>query len=237
MLGAKEKKDGDQVILSNGVPSFSSVEVGKDITVNFTEFTISGSDAGNYELIQPVATAEIYNRDQAAQNVDYVVNSNDWLNGDFVITARDGYLLSYTDTDDGTWSRSLTETEETSDGAVTFYVRNADTGAISQAVTEKYKIDRTEPAGEITIGANSWKEFLNKITFGMLFHDTQAVRIEGEDSLSGIAKIEYTEFSSALTLEEVRKLTDWTEGNRTDRRSGALWIYDIPGRCFVIMDD
>ena len=44
---------GDEVILLNGTPTFSSVNAAKDIPINFTSFSISGADAGKYTLVQP----------------------------------------------------------------------------------------------------------------------------------------------------------------------------------------
>jgi hypothetical protein len=45
--------DGDEVTLVNGVPTFSSVEIMANIPIIFTDFSLTGADAANYELIQP----------------------------------------------------------------------------------------------------------------------------------------------------------------------------------------
>jgi uncharacterized repeat protein (TIGR02543 family) len=47
--------------------------------------------------------------------------------------------------------------------------------------------DIEKPTGEIVIGTNKWQEFLNKITFGLFFKDTQTVTINAA-KLSGAAK-------------------------------------------------
>ncbi len=44
---------GDNVTLTNGTPTFSSAEAANDITINFTAFSTSGDDVGNYILTQP----------------------------------------------------------------------------------------------------------------------------------------------------------------------------------------
>ena len=41
-------------------------------------------------------------------------------------------------------------------------------------LTAKWK-DSEKPTGEIKISKNSWKSFLNNITFGLFFKDTQTV--------------------------------------------------------------
>ena len=52
--------NGDDVTLVNGTPSFTSVNAGRDIAINFTDFSLTGIDADNYELIQPTGiTASI----------------------------------------------------------------------------------------------------------------------------------------------------------------------------------
>ena len=48
--------EGDTLELVNGVPTFDSVEIGEDIPVSFTEFSLAGDavTVGNYVLRQPV---------------------------------------------------------------------------------------------------------------------------------------------------------------------------------------
>lgn len=41
--------------------------------------------------------------------------------------------------------------------------------------------DTTAPTGEITVGTNKWSDFLNTITFGLFFKDTQSVAITATD--------------------------------------------------------
>ena len=218
----------DEVTLINGEPSFSSVAVGENISINLTDFTIHGEDAENYYLTQPEGiTANIYNNYNAEQDTDYTVNSNEWLNTDFVITAMNGYSLSLTNTAGGKWTDILSASDETADGILEFYVRNNSTGAISTAASENYKIDKTAPTGEIKIGENGWKEFLNNITFGLFFKETQTVSIDSDDTLSGIATVEYASSETPLKLEEVKALTSWQKGESTDvtPEDGKRFIY------------
>lgn len=134
--------DGDRLELLNGVPTFDSINAGKNISVSFTEFTLSGDNVtvGNYRLTPPLGiTADIL--EYISDGNEYSVNSNNWINTDFVITAKDGYLLSLTNTADGKWSNTLTASEETANGAVTYYVKNTVNGAISTKITQGYKAE------------------------------------------------------------------------------------------------
>lgn len=50
--------------------------------------------------------------------------------------------------------------------------------------------DIEKPTGEIIIGTNKWREFLNKLTFGLFFKDTQEVTINASDN-SGTVFVSY----------------------------------------------
>lgn len=145
------------------------------------------------------------------KGVEYTVSSSGWSNTDFVVTAKPGYELSRTGARDGEWTDSITVSEETASGSVTFYVKNKTTGAISAAATETYKIDKTAPAGDIKMGTDSIKNALNAITFGLFFKDTRTISITAEDSGSGVASIGYTLSDTVLDEDAVRAITDWTE--------------------------
>ena len=211
------------VSYENVTANFTSADVGEEIKVTFTgafELVGEADVLKNYTLKQPESvTAAIYNHYEAEKGTDYTVNSNDWINTDFVVTAGEGYEVSRTNTADAeNWSSELRETEDITDGTLNFYVRNKVTGAISKVATELYKIDKTEPAGTIEIAENTWNSFLNEITFGLFFNETQTVTITPGDEGSGIAKVEYYESAAALTAEEVKNLPEssWISGSSTD---------------------
>lgn len=69
--------------------------------------------------------------------------------------------------------------------------------------------DNTAPTGAITIDTNSWREFLNNITFGLFFKETQSVEITAADTGSGVREISYHIAEAEMTLEEVKAITDW----------------------------
>lgn len=210
--------DGDMLTLINGVPTFDSVKIGKDIAISFTAFTLSGDSVtvGNYTLTQPSGiTANIV--EYVATGDEYSVNSNDWINKDFVITAKAGYALSLTDTANGEWSNTLSAAGETGKGRLTFYVKNTATGVISAAVTENYKIDKTAPTGEVKLNERTaFQKFINTITFGLFFKDDVNVKLTAKDEASGVKSVMYFKSDRILTDEEVRAITDWTDNSDFD---------------------
>ena len=65
-------------------------------------------------------------------------------------------------------------------------------------ITAQWK-DVEKPTGEIKISENSWKSFLNNITFGLFFKDTQTVTITAADNSGETVKVEYLLSNKALT--------------------------------------
>lgn len=197
---------GDHVALVKGTPSFTSIRTAEDIAIRFTEFSLTGADAGNYALTQPTGiTASIL--PYALTGGEYAVNSNDWINHDFVVTAE-GYLLSLTDTADGVWQQTLRATDETAEGRLTFYVKDLATGAISLQVTEQYRIDRTQPTGEIQVDERTaWQSFLSRITFGLFYREEQTVVITSADETSGVAATEYLLSAEDLDIPALEQET------------------------------
>ena len=210
--------DGDVLTLVNGVPTFDSVKIGKNIAISFTAFTLSGDSVtvANYTLTQPSGiTANIV--EYVADGSEYSVNSNDWINTDFVITAKENYKLSLTDTANGEWVDSLTASDETGNGKLTFFVKNTETGVISAAVTENYKIDKTAPTGEVKLNERTaFQKFINTITFGLFFKDDVHVKLTAKDEASGVKSVMYFKSDRILTDEEVRAITDWTDNSDFD---------------------
>lgn len=65
--------------------------------------------------------------------------------------------------------------------------------------------DTEKPTGEIIIGTNKWQEFLNKLTFGLFFKDTQTVTINAADN-SGTVFVSYLVTDRDLSEEELKSL-------------------------------
>ena len=71
-------------------------------------------------------------------------------------------------------------------------------------ITAKWK-DSEKPTGEIKIRKNSWKSFLNNITFGLFFKDTQTVTINAADN-SGTVFVSYLVTHQDLSEAELQSL-------------------------------
>lgn len=84
--------------------------------------------------------------------------------------------------------------------------------------------DITAPTGEITIGTNSWKAFLNKITFGLFFKGTQAVTITASDNSGDEVTVSYLLSDKALTADDlaVKEFIAYT--GRFDIEPNNEWI-------------
>ena len=73
-------------------------------------------------------------------------------------------------------------------------------------LTAKWK-DSEKPTGEIKISENSWKSFLNNITFGLFFKDTQTVTINAADNSGEAVTVEYLLSNKELTKTALDGMT------------------------------
>lgn len=71
-------------------------------------------------------------------------------------------------------------------------------------LTARWK-DIEKPTGEIIIGTDKWQEFLNELTSGLFFKDTQEVTINAADN-SGIVFASYLVTDQDLSEEELKSL-------------------------------
>ena len=78
--------------------------------------------------------------------------------------------------------------------------------AENMTVTAQWK-DSEKPTGEIKISENSWKAFLNNITFGLFFKDTQTVTINAADNSGESVTVEYLLSNKELTKTELDGMT------------------------------
>ena len=65
--------------------------------------------------------------------------------------------------------------------------------------------DIEKPTGEIVIGTNKWREFLNTLTFDLFFKDTQTVTINAADN-SGTVFVSYLVTDQDLSKAELQSL-------------------------------
>ena len=84
------------------------------------------------------------------------------------------------------------------------YAPGGSVPALVTTLTAQWK-DTEKPTGEIIIGTNKWQEFLNKLTFGLFFKDTQTVTINASDN-SGTVFVSYLVTDRDLSEEELKSL-------------------------------
>lgn len=106
--------------------------------------------------------------------------------------------------------------------------------AISEAGVESdianfvVKRDTVKPGGDIQFNRSNVKQLINNISFGTLFKDSVDVSISGEDSLSGISKIQYYKSNQILDLEGLNTIDNWvsyTEFSLTPTDQEKVVIY------------
>ena len=71
-------------------------------------------------------------------------------------------------------------------------------------ITARWR-DTEKPTGEIIIGTNKWDEFLNELTFGIFFKDTQEVTINAVDN-SGVVFVSYLVTDRELSKAELNSI-------------------------------
>ncbi len=148
-----------------------------------------------------------------------------------------GWTSNGNGTHTGTCQRDgcdATDTQNCSGGEATYFLK-AECEICGGAYGE-LKEDTTLPTGEIRIDENKWNKFLNTITFGLFFKETQSVVITADDdsySVAGYtddkaAVIEYYLYDgdTALSQEELKdkEFTTYT-GSLNMEPNGKYTIY------------
>lgn len=103
------------------------------------------------------------------------------------------------------------------DGTETAYCDNGCGTKNTRPANGTKLIDSDAPTAVISVSGNRWYEFLNTITFGLFFNETQDVTIEAEDTGVGPDKIYYYLSSYEISKEEIENTAVWTEYTGTFR--------------------
>lgn len=166
---------------------------------------------GNFDSL----SGQVYYNDLEYKDAE---KNNIWFCAPADITAKVGetaYLVSTTQ--DGTYTESCSFASDEKSVTKTFYFRNPSTGeTYSKELTLQF--DKTAPTGKIQLGAKAWDKLFEVITFGRYRGNANAITIEGTDSDSGIAKIEYLISEIQKTKEDLEAAT-FTLYNATSKPS------------------
>ena len=104
--------------------------------------------------------------------------------------------------------------------SASFAIRNVSENLV---ITVEGVADITAPEVEVSIRGNSFKEFLNRITFGLFFKQTQTVEVKAHDFGSGIKKVEYL-LSETAFADKDAITGNWTELTLNDDRKAYFNI-------------
>ena len=145
-------------------------------------------------------------------------NFDDWVTGQLRLYAGwtiNQYTITF-DTAGGSEIAPITQDYGTSISAPAYPTRNGydfkdwdkeipETMPAENITLKARWRDIEKPTGEIIIGTNKWREFLNKLTFGLFFKDTQEVTINAADN-SGTVFVSYLVTDQDLTEAELQSL-------------------------------
>lgn len=150
---------------------------------------------------------------------DYVIQGTrvgDWYQTEAVIRP----VGHYTEIWNGTaWAESMTIRDGKAQ-QVTFKLRRIENGKTEETTFLHeplvMNVDTQAPAATLTVGKNSFRTLLNRISFGLLFSDTVTATLESSDAVSGVASNACLVASGPLTPEELMTSADWKAGNRVN---------------------
>lgn len=160
---------------------------------------------------------------------------NGWYTSEVTVTAPEGYAISTLA--DGIYGSEVTFGNEEK---VVYYLKQAETGYIAKIELGKFAVDLNDPEAEITMADNKWNSFLNTVTFGKFFKETQSVTITASDKTSGIARIEYIVATEEITDFENAEWIEHTDAFNIEPNSKNI-IYakatDNAGRYVIVNSD
>jgi hypothetical protein len=197
------------IIPKNGYELNKLIYGGEDVTSQISGFLYTAP-----ELTSDTSIRAVFDKMDTECKILPEPNNNGYHTGDVMIMPPEGYSICYGKNDE--WLPSVVITESVSDAVVAL---KSPTGGIVDGVSlGSINIDRTAPvvsgdSAGITIENNAWKEFFNTISFGLFFNESKTATISADDPESGIESYSYYVSDKALTMEQVKDISSWNEGN------------------------
>lgn len=162
----------------------------------------------------------------------------------FSTTANLGVTTFEYSTNNGvTWAPFNASLTDATEGITTYSLRaTSESGVVSDIQCIIVKLDKTAPEShQITITDNHFTTFLNTITFGLFFKNTQTAAVAAADSGSGIASIQYQLVHSQNDYNEAGTWTDYPGGgiglNPDNKYVVYAKIADTAGNYVIINSD
>lgn len=211
-------------------------ENNKDAELPDGTYEVRYAEDGNHKASDPVdVTVEkgkmlnVIVVPEAEKQVGYTLTSDkNEASWDDTATATFTVAEGYTMTDkfalviNGTkYTKDQMTPVEGKDGTYTFTISKIEE---DKTISVEGVADVTPPTGEITITKTTWKEVINKVTFGKFFKNDTLVTINPTDPESGskLKSIEYYVSDKQLTEDEIKAIgttegTGWTAYDQTEK--------------------
>ena len=152
-------------------------------TVNETTGEVTIVGAGTATITATAAGTDTHNEASAS----------------YTLTVTDHSFTKYVYNDDATYDADGTETAKCD------FCNETDT----KTAENTKLVDTTAPEGKIKVKENSFKSFINTITFGIFCKDKYDVTITAEDNETGVKSVEYLLSNTAISETDIANQTGW----------------------------
>ena len=201
---------------------------------NYTLYSV-GLQGKTYEPVGVTHDWKIIYPDEKATLSGPTKNDSGWYTGAVTLTPPEGWEIS---TDKSVWSDSLTYSDN-GETTVVYYLKEKETGHLTDQIKLTFKIDSRYPTGKIEVGKNAFESFLENITFGYFFKDKTTVTITAEDVPSGVASIEYQKIAKDGTFDPEGEWTTYASFDMEANDESVIYarITDVAGNVTLINTD
>jgi len=182
---------GDAIANANEDGSLTFVDASLG-TVN-VKATLAGNDCYEAAEAEYTLTVEAYTVENPyIVNGDKIIADGEWYTGNITVIPAENHLIGKTNNlgDYSEWGESIVIDSEGEDNGFDFYLKNIETGAISQVYTvesEAVKLDKTAPKNlKVSYKTQSWyDDVIESITFGY-YNSIVTFVLEAQDDDSGV---------------------------------------------------
>ena len=143
---------GDIVTLTNGTPSFESANASDSVKVDFSDFSISGNDTGNYSLIQPSSTTANITRKTLTVSVNPIsIRRGQFINNHITVDVKG--FVSGESSSNLTWFTAPTATANANEDNMTPGQRSIPITYSDGNSTGNYQFDESNTTAQLTVSS------------------------------------------------------------------------------------